>query len=151
AEDIFESQEIARFLSEFSPKSDPIDFTIMQNLVDRKSYEPRTVGILLFNDNPVPILPRRCGIKISRYDTEQEVPERIHLKQQYTIEGSLYNQIVDGAKKISEIMESVKVMTSQGLAETKYPPETIWEILVNAVIHRDYSISDDISSCPRLF
>jgi len=25
-----------------------------------------------------------------------------------------------------------------------YPPETIWEIVVNAVIHRDYSISDNI-------
>lgn len=26
----------------------------------------------------------------------------------------------------------------------RYPNETIWEILVNAVIHRDYSISDDV-------
>ena len=26
----------------------------------------------------------------------------------------------------------------------EYPPEAIWETIVNAVIHRDYSISDDI-------
>nr|WP_242464405.1 ATP-binding protein [Thiococcus pfennigii] len=35
-------------------------------------------------------------------------------------------------------------MGPAGLVAAKYPPETIWEILVNAVIHRDYSISDDI-------
>jgi ATP-dependent DNA helicase RecG len=42
------------------------------------------------------------------------------------------------------MMESVKVMGPKGLMDARYPPETIWEILVNAVIHRDYSISDDI-------
>jgi ATP-dependent DNA helicase RecG len=26
----------------------------------------------------------------------------------------------------------------------EYPPEAIWEVFVNAVIHRDYSISDDV-------
>jgi len=42
------------------------------------------------------------------------------------------------------IMKSVKIMGVKGLTNVNYPPETIWEILVNAVIHRDYSISDDI-------
>ncbi|WP_372177617.1 ATP-binding protein [Xanthomonas axonopodis pv. phyllanthi] len=26
----------------------------------------------------------------------------------------------------------------------EYPPETLWEIVVNAIIHRDYSVSDDV-------
>ena len=26
----------------------------------------------------------------------------------------------------------------------EYPPESVWEIVTNAVIHRDYSISDHI-------
>lgn len=38
----------------------------------------------------------------------------------------------------------MQIMTANDLKKVKYPPETIWEILVNAVIHRDYSISDDI-------
>ena len=144
AEDIFESTEIQTFLQSYSPKTDAIDFTINQNLIDRKSYDPRTAGILLFSDNPIPLLPRRCGIKISRYETESEEPERDHLRDQFTVEGPLYKQIHRSSKIVSELIESVRIMTASGLSQAKYPPETIWEVLVNAVIHRDYSISDDI-------
>lgn len=144
AEDIFESTEMKRFLRDYSPQSDPIDFTVNQNLVEHNQYSPRVAGLLLFNDNPVFILPRKCGIKITRYDTNDEIPEREHLKDQFTIEGCLYEQIINAASKITEIMSNINIWTPQGLAKVSYPPETIWEILVNAVIHRDYSISDDI-------
>lgn len=144
AEDIFESFEIRRFLKDYSPQSDPIDFTVNQNLVDRNSYEPKMSGLLLFNDNPVAILPRKCGIKITRYDTSEKVPEREHLKEQVNIEGSLYEQIHKSAETIIDLMSKVKIWTPKGLDTVKYPEETIWEILVNAIIHRDYSISDDV-------
>ncbi len=144
AEDIFETFEMKRFLNDYSPKSDPIDFTVNQNLVDRASYSPKIAGLLLFNDNPVTLLPKKCGIKITRYDTSIDIPEREHLKEQFSIEGSLYSQINDAAQKITEIMSNVKIWTPKGLEKVDYPPETIWEILVNAVIHRDYSISDDV-------
>lgn len=144
AEDIFESEEIVNFLDDYSPHSDSIDFTVNQNLVDRRSYDPRTAGILLFSDNPIPLLPKRCGIKINRYETSEEIPERIHLKEQFSVEGCLNEQIKTASKIITDIMESVQIMGASGLEKVKYPPETIWEILVNAVIHRDYSISDDI-------
>ena len=144
AEDIFESSEMKRFLNDYSPQSDPIDFTVNQNLVDRLSYEPKIAGLLLFNDNPVTLLPRKCGIKITRYETSEKIPERIHLKDQVSIEGSLYEQIHRASASVSNIMSNVKIWSSKKLVNVKYPPETVWEILVNAVIHRDYSISDDI-------
>jgi ATP-dependent DNA helicase RecG len=144
AEDIFASKEITRFLLDYSPNSDPIDFTINQNLVDRESYEPRIAGLLLFNDNPVTLMPRKCGIKITRYETEDATPEREHLKEQISIEGCLYEQIHQASKAITELMSNIKIWTPDGLQMVDYPPETIWEILVNAIIHRDYSISDDI-------
>ncbi len=144
AEDIFESKEIIRFLLDYSPKSDSIDFTVNQNLVDRSTYEPKIAGLLLFNDNPIAILPRKCGIKITRYDTSEEIPDREHLKQQINIDGCLYEQIHKASSEITSLMSSIKIYTTDGLKNVNYPPETIWEILVNAVIHRDYSISDDI-------
>jgi ATP-dependent DNA helicase RecG len=85
AEDIFDTFEMKRFLNDYSPKSDPIDFTVNQNLVDRSSYEPKISGLLLFNDNPVAILPRKCGIKITRYDTSEKVAERENLNEQINI------------------------------------------------------------------
>lgn len=144
AEDIFESFEMKRFLNDYSPKSDPIDFTVNQNLVDRSDYSPKIAGLLLFNENPVALLPRKCGIKITRYDTNEEIPQRENLKEQHTIEGCLYVQIHKASTKITEIMSNVKIWTPTGLDKVEYPPETLWEILVNAVIHRDYSISDDV-------
>jgi ATP-dependent DNA helicase RecG len=143
AEDIFESFEMKRFLNDYSPQSDPIDFTVNQNLVDRNSYEPKIAGLLLFNDNPVTLLPRKCGIKITRYDTNDKIPERVHLKEQISIEGSLYEQIHKASEAVTKIMSNVKIWTPKGMENVNYPPETLWEILVNAVIHRDYSISDD--------
>lgn len=144
AEDIFESDEIKLFLNDYSPATSPIDFSLNQDLIDRKTFEPKIAGLLLFNDNPVAILPNKCGIKITRYDTLDIVPEREHLKDQITIEGSLYNQIQKAIGEISRIMSSISIHTPRGMEKVKYPPETIHEIVVNAVIHRDYSISDDI-------
>lgn len=142
-EDITESQEIKRFLTEVSPKTDPIDFVTNQNLVDRKSWDPKCAGILLFNDNPQALMPRKCSVKISLYETKEEL-ERDFLRDQYTIEGPLYELIHKSVSKITEIMSSISIWTNEGLKKVEYPPEAIWEIVVNAIIHRDYSISDDV-------
>jgi ATP-dependent DNA helicase RecG len=41
-------------------------------------------------------------------------------------------------------MSATPIWTMEGLRNVEYPPESIWEIICNAVIHRDYSISDHI-------
>lgn len=143
-EEVSEGAELQRFLSEYSPKSDPLEFALNQNLVDRKTWEPRVAGILLFNDSPAAVLPRKCSVKIVRYETREDDPERDHLKSTTTLEGPLYPLIHNTVKAVTEAMSSVAVWTTAGLKTLQYPPEAVWEIIVNAIIHRDYAISDDV-------
>jgi ATP-dependent DNA helicase RecG len=84
-EEISEGAELGRFLSEYSPKSDPLEFALNQNSVDRKTWEPSVAGILLFNDTPVAILSRKCSVKIVRYGTKEDDPERDHLESIATL------------------------------------------------------------------
>jgi ATP-dependent DNA helicase RecG len=143
-EDVSEGRELKKFLCEYSPKSDPLEFALNQNLLDRKTWESRVAGILLFSDSPASVLPRKCSVKIVRYETREDDPERDHLKSTLTIEGPLYPLIHDTVKAVTDVMSSVAVWTTAGLRTLEYPPEAIWEIIVNAIIHRDYAISDDV-------
>lgn len=143
-EQIVESKELETFLSGYSPSTDSLEFCLNQNLLDLKSWEPRVGSAILFHACPSAIIPTRCAIKITRYETKEDDPERDHLAEQVTIEGPAYQLIHEAVEAIAGIMSSVHIWTAEGLKAVQYPPEAIWEVLVNAVIHRDYSISDDI-------
>ncbi|MGK3969787.1 ATP-binding protein [Sorangium sp. So ce118] len=70
-------------------------------------------------------------------------PTREHLGVQKTIEGPLLSLINATVEEIKRVVESVSVLTPDGMTKARYPDEAIKEVLVNAVIHRDYNISDD--------
>ncbi len=143
-EQIVEARPIQDFLTGYSPHSDALEFCLNQNLFDYKTWTPRIASALLFHPAPSAVVPRKCAIKITRYETKEDSPERDHLADQMTIEGPLYELIHSAVRGITKLMESVRIWSSGGLTQANYPPEAIWEILVNAVIHRDYSISDDV-------
>ena len=143
-EDLVDSANLTDFLNDYSPKTDPLDFLINQHLLENKSWNPTYAGTLLFYQNPSATLPRRCGVKITRYETREDTPERDHLSDQKSVEGFLYALIHDVVDNIQDIMSDVSIWTTDGLKKVQYPPETIWEIITNAIIHRDYSISDDV-------
>lgn len=143
-ETIVEGRELKNFLGDYSPKTDPLDFVVSQNLIDLKTWDAKVAGVLLFCDCPSNFIPKKCAVKIARYETREDTPEREHLKDQHTVEGALYPLIHETIDIISNIMSSVRIWTVDGLKNVTYPPEAIWEIVVNAIIHRDYSISDDI-------
>jgi ATP-dependent DNA helicase RecG len=144
AEDVVDSQEINIFLSEYSPKTDPLDLSLNKGLIDRKNFKPKVCGLLLFSNDPSGVIPKKCSVKIIRYETKEDDPERDHLAFTETIEGPLYPLIRASVERVTEIMSSISVWTTEGARSMQYPPETLWEIVVNSVIHRDYSISDDV-------
>jgi ATP-dependent DNA helicase RecG len=144
AEEIAESKEMARFCDELAPSQLPLAFALNEGLIDRKLFIPNCAGVLLYSDNPQAVFPRRCGVKIVFYDTKLDVPEREHLKINEVILGPLYELAHKSAARVAEIMSGISIVTAEGLANVAYPPEAIWEVLVNALIHRDYSIADDV-------
>jgi len=144
AEDVVDSPRLAEFLIEYSPSSDPLEIALNKNLIDRKSFKPKVAGVLLYAVEPSSLMPKKCSVRIARYETKEDDPERDHLGQIETVEGTLYELIHKSVGRVSAIMSSIKVWTTDGPKAMEYPPETLWEIVANAIIHRDYSMSDDI-------
>lgn len=140
---IAESLELRSFLNDYSPATDPLEFCVNQNLFEYKTWAVRVSAALLFHPIPSAVIPRKCAVKITRYETQEDCPDREHLAYQTTLEGPLYSLIKRTVQSVKEIMSSVNVWTTGGLKKLNYPPEAIWEVIVNALIHRDYSISDD--------
>lgn len=61
-----------------------------------------------------------------------------------TIEGPAYDVIREAVRTAVGTVQGIRVLGSTGFEEISYPEVTLHEIITNAVLHRDYSISDDI-------
>ncbi len=137
------SLHIIEFLIEVVPTGEPEPWLKKQLLL--QNGKPTVTAILLFSEEPQAALPKRSGLKIYKYKTSDKEGSRETLEfDPISIDGNAYNQISMSVEKTTEIVESVRLQTNEGLVEVKYPHEAIHEILTNAVIHRDYSIADDI-------
>lgn len=136
-----DSNTLKYFVENVVPEVTPSKWLSKQRvLVDERLT---VAGALLFSDEPQPLLPK-AAIKIYRYQTS-ELPTRESLEgNPTTIEGSTYDQIANAVKKVIEVVEKIPVMRDSGFEAIIYPTNAIHEIITNAVIHRDYSINDDI-------
>lgn len=142
-EELTNSLNIIRFLVEIVPTAEP-DTWLKKHLLIREG-KPTVAGIVLFSDEPQAILPKRCSIKIYRYQTSSAVGSRETLVfNPITIEGNVYDQIYASVDKVVELIEQLSVLGEKKLEKISYPKETLHEIITNAVIHRDYSFADDI-------
>lgn len=144
AEEVVNSPRLREFLVDYSPTTDPLELALNKNLIDRRSFKPKVAGVLLFSEEPSSIVPKKCSVRIVRYETKEEDPERDHLGAIESVEGCVYELIHKTVDRVTAIMSSIDVWTTDGPKAMAYPPETLWEIVVNAIIHRDYSMSDDI-------
>lgn len=140
---ITNSNNIIEFMLEVVPTSEPEVWLKKQRLII--SSLPTVAGIILFADEPQAILPKQCGIKIYQYSTKDDEGSREALLfDPLTIEGNIYEAIKKSVKETIDLIESVRIMTPNGLQKATYPIEALHEIVTNAVLHRDYSIADDI-------
>lgn len=137
------STEIIEFMLQVVPTSEPEPWLCKQQLV--RDERPTVGAVLLFAEEPQAILPKRCGLKIYRYKTKDQHGSRDTLAfDPLTIEGALYKQIYAAVSETSRVIEEIKKLGDRTLEDITYPPETLHEIITNAVLHRDYSVADDI-------
>jgi ATP-dependent DNA helicase RecG len=112
------------------------DYLTKNNFIYNK--KPRISAILCFLDEPQAII--KSGIKIIRYE-HNKTPRKYAYKRErvsnkdYTIEGPIENLIKKSIERIQNLMEPLGI---------KYPKEAIIESLVNAVLHRDYYMQNEI-------
>ncbi len=140
---ITNSNHIISFMLEVVPTAEPEPWLKKQQVLLQD--KPTVAGLLLFADEPQAAIPKRCGLKIYRYKTKDEEGSRETLDfDPISVEGCAYDQIGTAVEKTTEIIQSVRVNTPTGLKAVTYPSTALHEIITNAVLHRDYSIADDI-------
>jgi ATP-dependent DNA helicase RecG len=143
AQTVTNSVPILDFLVRVIPTAEPETWLQKQQLL--RSEKPTVAAILLFAEEPQAILPKRSGVKIYRYRTSAAEGGRETLAfDPITIEGHLYVQIKNAVAKTTELVEGIQKLGPRGLEAVTYPPETLHEIVTNALLHRDYSIPVDV-------
>lgn len=139
------SPVLQRYLERIATTLGPDAFLRKQKLVDSDPPRPTVAAVLLFDEEPQATLPTRCAIKVYRLNTTDRVYKREHLAESpTTIEGPLEEQIRSVINRVNELLADATYRVGGELVKLNYPAEALFEILVNAVIHRDYSINDDV-------
>lgn len=125
------------------PTAEPGPWLEKQRLL--RDGKPTVAGLLLFAETPQAILAKRSGIKIYRYKTSDQEGTRETLAfTPFTVEGHLYLQIHEAVAKTTAVVEEIMRLGEGALERVQYPNEALHEIITNAVLHRDYSIADDV-------
>jgi ATP-dependent DNA helicase RecG len=140
---IVKSAVAEEFIQKVVPKSTPVEWMRKQRVLigDR----PTVAGLILYADEPQAYLPKRTGVKVYRYKTNDPEGTRDTLAgDPASIEGHAYRLIAESVSATVRLIESVQVNTDRGLERVKYPSRALHEVITNAVLHRDYSIADDI-------
>jgi len=105
----------------------------------------KTAAILLFDDEPQAALSTRSGVKIARYQTSGAKYDRsLLVGTPHSVEGPTDLLIRASVAKIEGIMNSSYFRIKGRYKQVTYPPAAIHEIVANAVLHRDYSLKDDV-------
>lgn len=140
---VTKSETVTSFVSEVVPRQEPETFLRKHELIQNDL--PTVAGIVLFDDLPQGVLPSKTGITVYRYKTGAAQGTRDTLVgNPITVEGCAYELIKAAVRLTQDIISNVQVMGAKGLEPVSYPPETLHEIITNAVLHRDYSIADNV-------
>jgi ATP-dependent DNA helicase RecG len=140
-DEITNSKTIIDFMLSNIPTAEPAPWLRKQQLI--VDGRPTVAAAILYADEPQAALPK-AGMKLYRYKTSGLGSRDTLVADPESIEGPVYDLIHNAVDRTVAIVESISVMGEKGLEKIEYPRESIHEIITNAVLHRDYSLNDDI-------
>ena len=146
-EDITECELLSRYMDRVGTHLEPESFLRKQRLLTKKDGErvPNVGSVLLFNDEPQATLETRCAVKVYRLRTTESEYKREQLEEMpVTINGDVEGIIEKTINQVAKYIDGASFQDAGKLVKLNYPSEALKEILVNAVIHRDYSLNDDV-------
>lgn len=146
-EEYLENENVIEYMTRVNTKLKPEIFLRKQRLFTKKDsdFKPNVGCVLLFDDEPQATLDTRCAIKVYRLLTSDSEYKREQLKSlPKTINGPIEKQILEAIVEVQDQLKDASVTVDGELEKLNYPDKAIHEILVNAVVHRDYSLNDDI-------
>ena len=145
--DIIETQALRNYMDKVSTHLEPLTFLRKQQLLTKRNEirTPNVGCILLFDDEPQATLDTRCAVKVYRLRTTEKEYKREQLEEMpITINGVVEDIIGKTIQQVSTYIDGASFKDGDKLVKLLYPAAALKEILVNAVIHRDYSLNDDI-------
>lgn len=142
SKELSNSITIIEFILRIVPSAEPEEWLEKQRVV--VNGRPTVAGILLFNDEPQAILPKRSAVKVFQYKTKMEGERDTLAFDPITIEGPVYDLIYAAVDRTKEVVEAIQKLGTEGLESVTYPEDALHEIITNAVLHRDYSIAADV-------
>lgn len=146
-QEIVDSPVLSSYLERVPTSLEVAKFLKKQRLLAErgKKHVPNVGCVLLFDEEPQASIETRCAIKVYRLRTSDSEYKREHLAEMpATINGSIEEIILKTIEKVSTLLDGASYYEGKKLVPLRYPAEAIKELLVNAVIHRDYSLNDDI-------
>lgn len=121
-----------------------VDSLRARNLIDRQG-RPRAAALLLFGKNPQEFFPN-AHIRVLRFAENERLPgQQQQLMEDCRFDGPVPEQIRAAQEVIGRMLPTVRRLSGAGLFEEEnLIPHDVWlEGLVNAVVHRSYSMSGD--------
>jgi ATP-dependent DNA helicase RecG len=146
-DDIIDSPVLQKYIERVGSQLEPTSFLRKQRLLTKKDDKriPNVGCVLLFDEDPQATLQTRCAVKVYRLRTTEKEYKREQLAEMpTTINGSIEEVIKKTIDKVAGYIDGASFKDGEKLVKLAYPAEALKEILVNAVIHRDYSLNDDI-------
>jgi ATP-dependent DNA helicase RecG len=145
-EDILDGTVLSEYMSRVGSIQEEQQFLRRNRLLAEKDGKniPNVTCVLLFDEEPQDVLPSKSAVKLVRMQTTATEYRREQLDSSETLTGAIEFLAKRTEERIFQVMKESTFMVDGAEVKVNYPIEAVHEILVNAFLHRDYSIADDI-------